>query len=165
MKKVVVFSDSHSGLSFMRRAIHVLKPNAFIHLGDHYDDGAVIAEENPGIPNYIVQGNCDWSLCFSEPEQMCLKVFGVLMLLTHGHRYGVKAGTGKLEAYARSQGAQAALYGHTHRADCRQEGDLWVLNPGTCSHYGGSVGLMLIENNQIVDCRIITGEELTELGR
>ena len=80
MKKVVVFSDSHSGLSFMRRAIHVLKPNAFVHLGDHYDDGAVIAEENPGIPNYIVQGNCDWSLCFAEPEQMCLKVFGVLML-------------------------------------------------------------------------------------
>ena len=48
--RVLVFSDSHSSISFMRLCMETLKPDAVIHLGDHYDDGEVIKEEYPGIP-------------------------------------------------------------------------------------------------------------------
>ena len=41
--KILVLSDSHSALSFMRRAVDAIKPDAIIHLGDHYDDGETIA--------------------------------------------------------------------------------------------------------------------------
>ena len=58
-------------------------------------------------------------------------------------------------------GAQAALYGHTHRADCHQEEDgLWVLNPGSCGSYGGSVGLITIENGQVTQCTILDQKDL-----
>ena len=161
MKKVVVFSDSHSGLSFMRRAIHVLKPDAFIHLGDFYDDGAAIAEENRYLLSYIVRGNCDWMSCFAEPEELIVPVFGVRLFLTHGHRSGVKQGTALLEKEARSRGADAVLYGHTHRPDCRFEDGLWILNPGTCAHYGGNVAMITINEGKILDCRVYSSTELT----
>ena len=60
-------------------------------------------------------------------------------------------------------GAQAALYGHTHIAECiREESGMWVLNPGTAGYGGGSAGLIEVENNQILSCRIITAETLEE---
>ena len=161
MKKVLVFSDSHSGLSYMRRAMAVVKPDAMIHLGDFYDDGAAIAQEHPDIHRYLVKGNCDWMSCFSEPEQILTTVFGVKMLMTHGHRYGVKMGTEALEAEGKGKGAKIVLYGHTHRPDCRKENGLWILNPGTCSHYGGNVALILIEDGQIQDCRILSSTDIT----
>ena len=43
--KILVLSDSHAGLSFMRRCIRTVKPDALVHLGDYYDDGAAMAEE------------------------------------------------------------------------------------------------------------------------
>ena len=35
--KILVMSDSHSALAFMRRCIEAVEPDALIHLGDHYD--------------------------------------------------------------------------------------------------------------------------------
>ena len=52
--KILVLSDSHSTLSFMRRCIDAVQPDAMIHLGDHYDDGQAMAEEYPRIPLYQV---------------------------------------------------------------------------------------------------------------
>ena len=48
--KVLVLSDSHAALSFMRLCIDKVKPQHVIHLGDHYDDGKAMAEEYPQIP-------------------------------------------------------------------------------------------------------------------
>ena len=50
--KILVFSDSHSSFSFMRRCIETVQPDAMIHLGDHYSDGQTMAEEYPHIPIY-----------------------------------------------------------------------------------------------------------------
>ena len=56
---LLVLSDSHSSLSFMRLCIDTIKPAVVIHLGDHYDDGLAMAEEYPHIRIYQVPGNCD----------------------------------------------------------------------------------------------------------
>ena len=45
--KILVLSDSHSAISFMRQCMDSVRPDAVIHLGDHYDDGEVLAEEYP----------------------------------------------------------------------------------------------------------------------
>lgn len=160
--KVLVFSDSHAGLSFMRKAVAAVKPDAIIHLGDLYADGETIAFENSHIPSYQVMGNCDEFRCFGKPEVMCLQVFGAMLYMTHGHKQGVKHTLSRLLADARAMGAQAALYGHTHVADCHREEDgLWVINPGACGSYGGSVALLSIQDGRVRNCRILTGEAFT----
>ena len=160
--KIIVFSDSHSALGFMRRCIEAVKPDAIIHLGDHYDDGEAIHEEYGSIPLYQVPGNCDRYRCPPDvPEILIYPVSGVLLYMTHGHRHHVKAYLGELLRDARRSGAAAALYGHTHVADCHQEEDgLWVLNPGSCGYFGGSAGLIEVSGGKLCSCRVIREEDI-----
>ena len=162
--KVLIFSDSHAGLSFMRNAVKKIRPDAIIHLGDYYEDGQTIAFENPHIPMYQVPGNCDrYRMQGFQPEILCCSVCGVRLYMTHGHQHGVKSNTALLIAEARAMHAQAALYGHTHVAECYREADgMWVLNPGSSGYGGGSAGLIEVENNEILSCRILTSENLEE---
>lgn len=158
--KILVLSDSHSSLRLMRSAVNSLKPDAIVHLGDYYDDGEAIREENPHIPFYQVPGNCDrYRITGIIPETVCCDVCGVRLFMTHGHRHMVKMTRVTLEQDARRSQAQAALYGHTHEPDCRLEGGMWILNPGSCGHGGGTVGLIEAENRQILFCRILREED------
>lgn len=162
--KILVLSDSHSSLRFMRSCIEILKPDAGVHLGDHYDDGEVIAQENPGLTVYQVAGNCDK---YRAPDHACellvCSVGGVKMFMTHGHRYGVKSGEEALLAAARAQNADVVLYGHTHTQVCRREGDgLWVLNPGSCGYSDAGAGLIEIKEGRITACRLVRQADLEE---
>ena len=162
--RILVLSDSHASLGFMRRCVEILKPDAVVHLGDYYDDGQTLGECYPHIRLHQVSGNCDKFRCPPDAlEMMCYPVCGVKLFMTHGHRQRVKSGIELLCAEARQYGAQAALYGHTHIPDCHREEDgLWVLNPGSCGSWGGSVGLMETENGNIVSCRILRQSDLED---
>ena len=159
--KILVMSDSHSALRFMRLALKAVKPDAVVHLGDCYDDALVIAEENPHLTVHQVPGNCDRYRCpISAQEILCYKVCGVSLYMTHGHLHGVKMGLGRLLREGAASKAQAILYGHTHMAECFQEGEQWVMNPGSCGSAVGSVGLIETEGNKIAACRILRQAEL-----
>ena len=163
--RILVLSDSHSTLSFMRCCIRAVKPDAVVHLGDHFDDGTAIAEEFGLTRFYQVPGNCDRYRIYSPvPETLVEKVCGVRLFMTHGHIHRVKQGLGALIADARKTRVQAVLFGHTHEAYCTQEPDgLWVLNPGSCGYFGGSAGLIETDGNKITGCRILRQPELDEL--
>ena len=163
--KILVLSDSHSGLSFMRRCIRTVKPDAMIHLGDYYDDGEAMAEEFPNIRIHQVPGNCDkYRMIRYEPEVRCYPVGGVKFYMTHGHLHNVKINICRLVLEARKLDAQVVLYGHTHVADCHREADgLWVMNPGACGSTGGSVGLIEISDGQITECKILHLSDLEEM--
>ena len=160
--KILVLSDSHSTLSFMRRCIDAVKPDLMIHLGDHFDDGVAMKEEYPHIPLYQVPGNCDRYRCPpDQPEILIPRIGGVTVYMTHGHCHKVKVYLGALVRDARASKAQIALYGHTHVPDCHREEDgLWVLNPGSCGYFGGSAGLLEIEDGRILSCRLMKSEDL-----
>ena len=162
--KILVLSDSHSSLRFMFRCVAVVKPDAIVHLGDYFDDGQALHEDFPGIPFYQVPGNCDRYRCPpGQPEILIHKIGGVLLYMTHGHKHSVKSYLGSLVRDARRSGAAAALYGHTHVPDVHREDDgLWVLNPGSCGYYGGTAGLMEIQDGKIRNCRILTADDLDE---
>jgi putative phosphoesterase len=149
----------------MFRCVRKVKPDAIIHLGDYFDDAQTLQEEFPHIRLYQVPGNCDrFHVPPSAQEILIMPVFGVELYMTHGHRHNVKMFTGSLLADARKARAAAALYGHTHIADCRQEEDgLWVLNPGSAGSYSGSAGIMEIQDGKIINCRIITAADLEEM--
>lgn len=162
--KILVFSDSHSALSFMRFCVDRIRPDAIVHLGDHYDDGQVLKEEYPYIRLYQVPGNCDkyWVPDFI-PVISIERIFGVDLYLTHGHKHQVKMGSDSLIRDARACKCAAALYGHTHVPVCRREEDgLWVLNPGASGYNGGTAGLIEVEDKKIVSCRILSRRELEE---
>ena len=163
--KILVLSDSHAALSFMRKCIHTVKPDQVIHLGDHYDDGQAMAEEFPHIRFHQVPGNCDRYRC--DPwtaDILSYTIGGVMFYMTHGHKHGVKSDIGRLLADAKASKAQAVLFGHTHTPYCCQDLEgVWILNPGTCGSYGGSAGLIEIENEKITACRVIRQAELEEM--
>ena len=163
--KILVLSDSHSGTSFMRLAIRKTEPDICIHLGDYYDDGQTMAEEFPAIRFLQVPGNCDRFRCQPNlPAVIRCKLADVPFFLTHGHMHAVKSGPALLEKAAREAGAAIVLYGHTHNADCRQEPDgLWVLNPGSCGSYGGSVGIIQLDTGKILSCSILRADDLVAL--
>ena len=158
--KILVFSDSHSSLRFMRMCIAKFHPDGVIHLGDHYDDGETLALENPHIPFWQVPGNCDLYGGFnikSDAVRLC-NIDGTSLLLTHGHRHGVKNGLERLLRDARASGVDGVFFGHTHCALCRREADgLWVLNPGAAGLSGAVVEIMC---GKISACRLIGQADL-----
>lgn len=162
--KILILSDSHSAMSFMRMCVEKTKPDAMIHLGDHYDDGETLHEEFPNIPFFQVAGNCDrYRTPPHAREILIMPLYGIRLYMTHGHIHRVKQLLSLLLRDAREAKADAVLFGHTHTAYCQQERDgLWVVNPGSCGYYGGSAGLMEIENEKITSCRIIRQEDLQD---
>ncbi len=165
--KILVVSDSHGHLDLMRQAIRAVKPDAVVHLGDYYEDGAALAEENPELRFHIVAGNCDLYRLAANPAQtLCYPVCGVKLYMTHGHLHHVKYSLAELLQDGRRNGVQAVLYGHTHMADCHQEADgLWVVNPGTCGYFGSTVAVMDVADGQIRDCIILTKNDLSEMQK
>jgi len=146
----------------MRRCIEAVRPDAVVHLGDHYEDAQAMKEEYSHIPFYQVPGNCDRYRCPPNvPEILIQKIGGVSVYMTHGHRHQVKAYLGALLRDARASKVDAVLYGHTHVADCHQEPDgLWVLNPGSSGYYGGSAGVIESKDGRICSCRLLRDYDL-----
>ena len=69
--------------------------------------------------------------------------------------------TGNLEKESLKQ-CTCNLFGHTHQPCCIKEGDMYVLNPGSCAS-GGSAGIIEVENEKISACRIIRQADLDEI--
>jgi putative phosphoesterase len=162
--RILVLSDSHSTISFMRRCVEKIKPDAIIHLGDHYDDAETLREIYPHLQFHTVAGNCDRYRCPpGVREMLCYDVLGVRFLITHGHNYHVKTGIGALVAEARRLEARVALYGHTHIAECHQEPDgMWVINPGTCGYGEKTAAVITVNEKEITACRFVCQAELEE---
>ena len=163
--KILILSDSHASLRFMRQCCEKVKPQVMIYLGDYYDDGQTIAEEFPSITVYQVPGNCDkYRAPIGAPEILIQGIGGVKFYLTHGHRHHVKMTRISLLRDARAVGAAVVLYGHTHEVDCHREEDgLWVINPGSCGYGGGKAGIMEVENGTIQAVYLIDEVSLTEM--
>ena len=163
--RLLVLSDSHSALSFMRLCIDRVKPDMVIHLGDYYDDAKAMEEEYPSVRFYCVPGNCDkYRVTPDVPETLVETVGGVKLYMTHGHLHRVKSGEGALIAAAKRRGAQIALFGHTHSPLCEHlEDGMWLLNPGSCGYFGGSAGMIVIENGIIAACRLLRQADLEEM--
>ncbi len=159
--KILVMSDSHSSLRFMRRAMMAVKPNAVVHLGDFAEDGQALAEENPQLSFHIVAGNCDRYRDGMYREMLCYHVCGVKLMMVHGHNHNVKISLFSLLRDAREQGADGVLFGHTHIPYYAKESDgLVVFNPGSCRSDSGSVGLIETEDGKIKSCRILQQDDL-----
>ena len=121
-----------------------------IHLGDYVRDAEAIAAYFPSLDLRYVRGNCDAYSRSDAEENLLFNADGVRIFMTHGHRYGVKSGYLRAIYAAREQEADLLLFGHTHYADCFQEGPLWVLNPGAARN--GSYGIITLSQDGMECC-------------
>lgn len=135
--KILILSDSHGENRRIRRAIN-LHPDAklVLFLGDGARGACeIFSTLPPSVAAVAVRGNCDWPFSDGLNDEEILDLEGHRILCCHGHKYGVKGGLGGLVASAKRQGADIALFGHTHER-CEEylsDYGLWLFNPGALS--------------------------------
>jgi len=130
--RILVISDTHGNFPLAFKACGMAEPfTTLIHLGDGSEDAALL--EDALDENVIhIAGNCDFGS--SSPRELLWECEGKKMLLVHGDAYGVKNGLARLERRAREVGADAVLFGHTHRATIISLSGILAVNPGTLMH-------------------------------
>ncbi len=134
----------------MLKAVQKEQPDEVIHLGDCMGDTASLKKRFPDLPVTQVPGNCDGYTSLEYTKT--LERDGVRILLGHGHQWNVKWDLDKALLTAQCAQANVLLFGHTHTALCKKEGNLWVLNPGTIGGIGAfpRYGLVTIENHTVI---------------
>jgi len=112
----------------MAEAARLTSPDLIIHLGDYTWDIQELSERVPEIEYRAVTGNGDYDPGLKS--ELLLNFFGVNILATHGHKYGVKNGLQRLTERAAELKADLILFGHTHQSMSLKAGKIWLLNPG-----------------------------------
>lgn len=139
MIRLLVVSDSHGGCYTLNRVLEKHpETNYVLHLGDGASDMEDVVPTCRATV-YQVAGNCDFAAAL--PLEQELRIGSVPLFFTHGHKYSVKSGVGRLEAEARRRGVRLAMFGHTHEPLFRYENGLYLLNPGSL-RFGSTYALV-----------------------
>lgn len=169
---LLILSDSHGRPDRIREAVRRVRPDGILFAGDGLRD---LTYGNPpalpeGCPLWAVAGNCDWltspiivgGVALEPESEELITVEGVRILLTHGHKYGVKGGLGAVIARAVARQADVLIFGHTHlplelrlspdaeRADFSVTKPLTVFNPGSLGDRAGSFGTLTVRDGQLL---------------
>ena len=134
--KLLVFSDSHMAPSKLLKAVdmHKGKCDAIIFLGDGIRDLSVIESKYPDIPILKVKGNCDLGMS-NVNEEAIYNFDGISILITHGHKHGVKFGYDSILYYAEEKCVDAVFFGHTHvpcdKIEYVHDKRIQLFNPGS----------------------------------
>lgn len=129
--KILIVSDSHGRNQNLENVIEKVKPiDLCIHLGD-FENSIDFMKDIIPCKLEIVSGNNDY---YNNIERDKIITIGKYCLfLTHGHRYGVNYGTERIKEVAQQNGANIAVFGHTHCPLIDQSGSIWAINPGSIS--------------------------------
>jgi putative phosphoesterase len=131
---ILVISDSHGDITALSAVLAWVKNtvlDAAVFLGDGAEDLAIAsARSGFSLPWHSVRGNGDYD--FSIPDNIVMEVPpSRKIFLSHGNRLRVRDGKRIIAAAARSTGAEAALFGHTHIPYCDTVDNIFLLNPGS----------------------------------
>ena len=129
--KVLVISDTHGHNENFIKLLHKITDiDEIIHLGDICCPLKKITSIVQ-CPINVVLGNNDFNRELNREE--IIHVGKYRILITHGHRQQVGFGVWTLQDYARSQGVDIVMFGHTHVPYIEYNQDLITLNPGSLS--------------------------------
>jgi len=143
--KLIIFSDSHGLLHYMREIVSRSRDCTFLHLGDNVRDMETVMGEYPGSAVYQVSGNSYEDLYSGAQRERVVTVEGVRIFMAHGHRHDVRQGVSALRDAAATHAANLVLFGHTHVPYSECFGDVWVVNPGSISGIRSTVGVTYAE--------------------
>ncbi len=129
--KIIVFSDSHGSAYNLRPTMEMHRgADVFAHLGDGVAEFLRLKNDFPETMFVAVRGNCDIGADLPKIEET-MSIGGKRIILTHGHRYGVKFDTYSLFNLAREREADIVLYGHTHEKKIEYRDGIYVACPGS----------------------------------
>ena len=113
--KILIVSDSHSNTDAIMKIIEK-HPNMdlYLHAGDSEDTSF-------GIYPYIgVRGNCDYDDYLAN-KYKCDTPYGALLMQ---HKPNITLNE------LRKEKIKIFVYGHLHKRDFHQEGDIYIVSPG-----------------------------------
>lgn len=128
--RILIVSDSHGKNTYLERALKTAAPfDMLIHLGD-LEGSQHFLKENVTCPVEMVSGNNDFFCNVEREKSIMIDCYRVL--LTHGHRHRVHGGTEDIKEWARINGADIVMFGHTHIPLIERD-DVIAVNPGSIS--------------------------------
>lgn len=129
--KVLVLSDSHGALHYLRRILSEERETEIVFfLGDGLDDIEKVKGDYPEKKFICVKGNNDF---YHKEEKEAYKyIDGVTIMACHGDSYRVRSGLYDLIKKVDSVRGNLALYGHTHKSDLYNDAatGICAVNPG-----------------------------------
>lgn len=135
--RAVVLSDTHGIVRPLVRE-YLKSCDCVIHAGD-FDDEETLDDIGGYAPLYAVRGNNDWVLSRRLQPSLRFQLGEMRFFMVH-NRVTVPHGL---------TGADAVIFGHTHRYFSETRGGVLWLNPGSCgrSRFGSelSFAVMTIE--------------------
>ena len=161
-ESILALGDSHGGRGEVEKlvALYAKAVSAVVHLGDCVSDVAAAKLRYPHLPFYIVPGNCDAHSCRDMPDSADFCLGGRKIILTHGHRFGVKDSYDLISRWARENGADVCLFGHTHMPDIFYEGKCLMFSPGSLTRPRigrPSYGVVSITRNGVAGRHVFIG--------
>lgn len=127
--KVLIVSDTHGKDHYLLKTLERVGPiDMLIHLGD-FEGGEEYIKSITPCPTELVSGNNDF---FNGlPKEKVIHIGKYIVLLTHGHRYGVNYSTSGILEVAKRNKANIVMFGHTHVPMIDLSGSIWAINPGS----------------------------------
>lgn len=110
------------------------KPDAILFTGDATEYSVLFLLEELA-PVHAVRGNMD---NVDAPREKTLEFRGKQLLLTHGKRFG-RGNYNAMVEYARSNGYDIVVCGHTHAQKTLRRGGVLVVNPGSATGASGRI--------------------------
>lgn len=115
----LILSDTHGRADRIREVLRRVRPDGLLFAGDGLRD---LSSCDLPCPLWGVKGNCDWVSSalilqgglFEPKEEELVTLSGLRILLTHGHRYGVKGGPAQAITRGVQREADVLIFGHTH---------------------------------------------------
>ena len=152
MKSIIAFSDLHYSQVSEQLKEACLHVDYVFFLGD----GLINVKEVGYNDNFHgVRGNCDYTDFFEDEE--IIQVENLKILITHGHKYGVKSDTFSLVSRAHELNCNVVFYGHTHIADIEICEGITLVNPGAL--YAPVIGnksyCYAVVNKNKISCKIV----------
>ena len=146
--RLVVTSDTHKRSRDFFNIIerHRDTTDIFINLGDSEKEVEEFNMLYPKLRLETVCGNCDFYS--TAPVYKMLNCAGKKVLITHGHKYFVKHGYQALQEFAKQEGADIVLFGHTHTPYVETVDGIQYMNPGAVCN--SSYGIIDIEPSGIM---------------
>lgn len=127
--KILIVSDTHGrDKNYLKIVRQTRDFDMVIHLGDvEYSED--IIREAVSCPVEMVAGNNDFFGCLPLEKRFKIGKYNVMM--THGHRYYISMGSGRLKREAAAKGVDIVMYGHTHEPVIDISPNIIAINPGS----------------------------------
>lgn len=144
--KALVMSDTHNNYDKMLKILQAEKDcGLIIHAGDMLYDIENLRHDFPMYNYEYVIGNNDFTL--TVPTIRLFNIENKNIMLTHGHKFGVKRSINNLYYKACENEADICIFGHTHIRCLEKTNGMYILNPG-CGAFG-EYAVINIENDEI----------------